>query len=44
MLLRGGYRGSFSVEHFGAADQMEALRRSAEHVLGWMAEENAPKA
>ena len=42
LLLQGGYRGSFSVEHFGATDQLEALRRSAEHVLGWL--ENAPTA
>lgn len=39
-LIQGGYKGSFSVEHFGAADQLEALRRSAEHVLSWLRNEN----
>lgn len=39
-LIQGGYKGSFSVEHFGAANQLEALRRSAEHVLSWLRNEN----
>lgn len=32
-LLEDGYRDSFSVEHFGAADQLLYMRRSAENLL-----------
>lgn len=31
-LLEDGYRNSFSVEHFGAADQLLYMRRSAENI------------
>ncbi|MCI7767255.1 MAG: sugar phosphate isomerase/epimerase [Oscillospiraceae bacterium] len=32
MLISDGYCGSFSVEHFGAADQLLYMRRSAENI------------
>lgn len=32
-LLADGYNGSFSIEHFGAADQLWYMRRSAENVI-----------
>ncbi|MBQ5332788.1 MAG: sugar phosphate isomerase/epimerase [Oscillospiraceae bacterium] len=31
-LISDGYKGSFSVEHFGAADQLGYMRRSAENI------------
>ena len=31
-LLTDGYSGSFSVEHFGAADQLVYMKRSAENI------------
>lgn len=34
-LLSDGYSGSFSAEHFGAADQLGYMRRSAENVRRW---------
>lgn len=37
-LLALGYAGDFSVEHFGAADQTEYMRRSAENVKRWISE------
>ena len=39
-LLADGYAGEFSVEHFGAADQLEYMRRSAENVRRWISEVN----
>ena len=39
-LLADGYAGDFSVEHFGAADQLEYMRRSAENVRRWISEVN----
>ena len=37
-MLADGYTGDFSVEHFGAADQAEYMRRSAENVKRWISE------
>lgn len=37
-LITDGYRGDFSVEHFGAADQYEYMRKSAENVRRWIKE------
>lgn len=37
-LLAGGYAGDFSAEHFGAVDQREYMRRSAENILRWIKE------
>lgn len=37
-LLASGYRGNFSVEHFGAADQTQYMRRSIENVQRWLRE------
>lgn len=37
-LISDGYTGEFSVEHFGAADQTEYMRRSAENVQKWIRE------
>lgn len=37
-LARSGYSGDFSVEHFGAVDQTEYMRRSAENVKRWLSE------
>lgn len=37
-LTADGYSGDFSVEHFGAADQMEYMRLSAENVSRWIKE------
>lgn len=35
-LARDGYEGFLSVEHFGAADQMTAMRLSAAHLRDWL--------
>lgn len=37
-MILDGYAGGFSVEHFGAADQLEYMRRSAENVKRWISE------
>ncbi len=37
-LVKDGYTGDFSVEHFGAADQTEYMRRSIENVKRWLSE------
>ena len=37
-MLADGYTGDFSVEHFGAVDQAEYMRRSAENVKRWISE------
>ena len=37
-LLIDGYTGDFSVEHFGAVNQTEYMRRSAENVKKWISE------
>ena len=37
-LVRSGYTGDFSVEHFGAADQTEYMRLSAQNVKQWLSE------
>ncbi len=37
-LLSDGYSGDFSAEHFGAADQYEYMRRSAENITRWIKE------
>lgn len=34
-LLSGGYRGWFAIEHFGSADQLSDIRRSAENLRRW---------
>lgn len=35
-LIADGYTGTFSAEHFGAADQQEYMRRSADNIKGWI--------
>ena len=35
-LLKDGYSGSFSIEHFGASDQLEYMKRSAENVKKYL--------
>ena len=37
-LVKDGYNGDFSVEHFGAVDQTEYMRRSIENVKRWLSE------
>ncbi len=37
-LLSDGYSGSFSAEHFGAADQLLYMRRSAENIMRYFKE------
>lgn len=37
-LLADGYSGDFSAEHFGAADQAEYMRKSAENITRWIKE------
>ena len=37
-LVKDGYNGDFSVEHFGAVDQTEYMRRSIENVKHWLSE------
>lgn len=36
MLNSGGYDGIYTIEHFGADDQLEYIRRSAENLKGWL--------
>jgi len=35
-LISGGYGGDFSVEHFGAVNQYEYMKRSFENITGWI--------
>ena len=37
-MMTDGYAGDFSIEHFGAVDQMEYMRASAENVKRWISE------
>lgn len=37
-MIQDGYTGDFSVEHFGAVDQTEYMRKSAENVRKWISE------
>lgn len=37
-LIKDGYSGDFSVEHFGAVDQTDYMRRSIEKVRRWITE------
>lgn len=37
-LAADGYAGGFSAEHFGAADQLDYMRRSAENITEWLRE------
>ena len=37
-MLKDGYAGDFSIEHFGAVDQTGYMKRSIENLLGWIKE------
>lgn len=37
-IVADGYTGGFSAEHFGAADQLDYMRRSAENITEWLRE------